>query len=198
FVLSEDESKHAIRVLRLTTNDSLYLVDGRGGWYDATIIDPHPKRTTLHISGVQLDYQKSPYHLHIAVAPTKNIDRIEWFIEKATEIGIQEITPIICEHSERKDVKIDRLIKVAVAAMKQSLKAYLPQINPAISFANFLKGQVNSESENYIAHCIDDQKFFLDNCAKKGTRYLVMIGPEGDFSENEIQSCIASGFVPIS
>ncbi|MGO1243244.1 MAG: 16S rRNA (uracil(1498)-N(3))-methyltransferase [Sphingobacterium sp.] len=198
FILSEEESKHAIRVLRLTTGDTLCLVDGRGGWYTAEILDPHPKRTTLHISSVQQDYQKSPYFLHIAVAPTKSIDRLEWFIEKACEIGIQEITPIICEHSERKEVKVDRMIKVAVAAMKQSLKAYLPQINPPVSFSQFLKIERPLDITPYIAHCIEEEKFYLNDSAKPGGKYLIMIGPEGDFSKREIQQCVEAGYTPIT
>lgn len=198
FVLSEEESKHAIRVLRLAVGDSLYLVDGRGGWYTAEILDAHPKRTTLHISDVQQDYQKSPYYLHIAIAPTKNIDRIEWFIEKATEVGVQEITPIICEHSERKEVKVDRLVKVAVAAMKQSLKAYLPKINPPISFSQFLNNGCKSSVEYYIAHCAEGEKFYLNDRAKVAGKYLILIGPEGDFSEKEIQRCLDAGYRPIS
>lgn len=198
FVLSEEESKHAIRVLRLAVGDSLYLVDGRGGWYTAEILDAHPKRTTLHISDVQQDYQKSPYYLHIAIAPTKNIDRIEWFIEKATEVGVQEITPIICEHSERKEVKVDRLVKVAVAAMKQSLKAYLPKINPPISFSQFLNNNCKSSVEYYIAHCAEGEKFYLNDGVKVAGKYLILIGPEGDFSEKEIQRCLDAGYRPIS
>ncbi len=124
FMLSEEESKHAIRVLRLNVGDKIHLIDGRGGLYETEILDAHPKRTTLSILSVQENFGKLPYEIHLAVAPTKNIDRIEWFLEKATEVGLSEYTPIICEHSERKEVKVERLEKVAIAAMKQSLKAY--------------------------------------------------------------------------
>ncbi len=198
FILNEDESKHAIRVLRLGVGASLILVDGKGGWYTAEILDPHPKRTTLHISSVKQSFHKSPYHLHIAVAPTKSIDRIEWFIEKATEIGIQEITPLICEHSERKEVKVDRLKKVAIAAMKQSLKAYLPQINEPISLIQFLKNERQSDVAAYIAHCADEEKYYLKDTAEAAGKYLILIGPEGDFSDKEIQQCINAGYKPIS
>src|SRR5690606_30761692 len=113
----------------------------------------------LRVLNVQTEYGKARYHLHIAVAPTKNIDRIEWFLEKATEIGLQEMTPIICEHSERKEVKIGRLEKIAVSAMKQSLKAYLPQINPAMTFSNFIASIAEDETRfRGIAHCIDDSE----------------------------------------
>src|SRR5690606_6753843 len=141
FMLTEEESKHAIRVLRLTADDEIYLINGVGVWYRAQIPDPNPKRTTISISAVAQQYRKSPYEQHVAVAPTKNMERLEWFLEKATEIGIQEITPIISAHSERKEVKTERLQKVAIAAMKQSLKAYLPKINPAISLQQFLEQQ---------------------------------------------------------
>jgi|SRR5690606_16382529 len=198
FILAEEESKHAVRVLRLVSGDKVVLVDGVGGWYEAEIIDPHPKRTTLQILQVIEEYQRFAYHIHIAVAPTKNIDRIEWFLEKATEIGIQEFTPIIAEHSERKEVKVDRLKKIAIAAMKQSLKAYLPKINPAISLGQFLKEQENKSSAKVIAHCVDGEKSYLAQVLKPREDYLILIGPEGDFSEREIEQAQASGYTPIS
>src|SRR5690606_21777643 len=199
FILSEDESKHAIRVLRLAAGDTIYLVDGIGGWYTAKILDPHPKRTTLSILQVEQDYEKPAYYLHVAVAPTKNMDRMEWFLEKATEIGIQEITPIVSTHSERKEVKTERLHKVVVPAMKQSLKAYLPKVNPAISLQQFFD---RVQSEEYttkaIAHCADGEKQYLANvCTPKG-KYLILIGPEGDFSENEIAQALSLGYQPVS
>lgn len=198
FLLSEEESKHAIRVLRLQQGDAVVLVDGVGGWYDAEIIDPHPKRTTLQINKVEVDFQKSSYHLHIAVAPTKNIDRIEWFLEKATEIGIQEITPIISEHSERKEVKVDRLNKVVASAMKQSLKAYLPKINPAITFTQFLKQQAGVDQTKLIAHCADGEKQYIADVCQPNGSYLILIGPEGDFSTTEINDALTQGFAPVS
>ncbi|WP_437921804.1 16S rRNA (uracil(1498)-N(3))-methyltransferase [Sphingobacterium sp. LRF_L2] len=199
FVLSEEESKHAIRVLRLEATQLVYLIDGRGGWYSAEILDPHPKRTILTILHVEQDYKKSNYHLHVAVAPTKNIDRIEWFLEKATEIGIQEITPIISEHSERKDVKIDRLNKVVVSAMKQSLKAYMPLVHPATSFTQFLKDtQLEDERIKCIAHCEDGEKKYLNQLCTAGGRYIILIGPEGDFSSNEISQALNAGYKPVS
>ena len=123
FILSEEESKHAIRVLRLTAGEHIRLVDGRGGSFRAAIADAHPKRTVLTILEATTAYQKRPYRLHVAIAPTKRIERLEWFLEKATEVGIDEVTPVICDRSERKEVKPDRLRKVAVAAMKQSQNA---------------------------------------------------------------------------
>ena len=198
FVLSEEESKHAIRVLRMNSGDRLHLIDGRGGLYEAEVIDPHPKRTVLSILKVEEDFQQPRYHLHLAVGPTKNIDRIEWFLEKATEVGIQEITPIICEHSERKEVKLDRLNKVIVAAMKQSLKAYLPKLNPAISFRQFLSRLPVEDVQKAIAHCVESDKKYLDQIFQPGQHYIVLIGPEGDFSAEEIELALHAGFQPIS
>ena len=198
FILSEEESKHAIRVLRMDTGDRLQLIDGRGGLYEAQIIDPHPKRTVLTILNVKEYFQQPRYHLHIAVGPTKNIDRIEWFLEKATEVGIQEITPVICEHSERKEVKLDRLNKVVVAAMKQSLKAYLPKLNPAVSFKQFLREIPKEGVQKAIAHCVDAEKKYLNQVLEPAQHYIILIGPEGDFSEEEIDLALQMGFHPIS
>lgn len=199
FMLSEDESKHAVRVLRLHAGDRIYLVDGIGGWYVAEILDPHPKRTTLSIKQVEQAYDKPGYYLHVAMAPTKNMDRTEWFLEKATEIGIQEITPIISTHSERKDVKVERLNKVVISAMKQSLKAYLPKINPAVSLPQFFGSIKTAEyTAKVIAHCGEGQKQYLqDICAPQG-KYLILIGPEGDFSEKEIEEALSLGYDPVS
>lgn len=198
FLLSEEESKHAIRVLRLLPGSIIHLVDGKGGFYKTEIIDAHPKRTSLRVLEVQTNYGAIPYGLHMVVAPTKNIDRLEWFLEKATEIGIQEFTPIICEHSERKEVKVERLEKVAISAMKQSLKAYLPKINPAISFNKFIAQTNELDCFKGVAHCVDAEKKFISTAFTKHNNYLLLIGPEGDFSEKEISQALDAGFVPIS
>ena len=199
FLLSEEESKHAIRVLRLQVGDVIHLVDGRGGLYKTEITDAHPKRTALNVLEVKENFEKLSFNLHMAVAPTKNIDRIEWFLEKATEIGFGEFTPIICEHSERKEVKKDRLEKVAISAMKQSLKAYLPVINEAKSFTKFLQ-EISSQHdlEKGMAHCVDGEKNFINKSFKEEGNYLILIGPEGDFSEKEISLAIEAGFIPLS
>lgn len=192
FILSEEESKHAVRVLRLAAGQQLRLVDGNGGYYSAVITDAHPKRTVLEILAVSTAYGKRPYHLHIAIAPTKNIDRVEWFVEKATEMGVDEITPIICDHSERKDVKSERLYKVAIAAMKQSQGAYLPKIHPATRFADFLGG--NLTGQRFIAHCVDGEKPYLIDAMQPGGSAVILIGPEGDFSATEIQRAIEADY----
>src|ERR1700753_1679392 len=139
YFLSEEESKHCVKVLRLESGAEVQLIDGRGGLYTAQIKDAHPKRTTLQITNMVTGFNKRNHYLHIAVAPTKNIERLEWFLEKATEIGIDEITMIICQRSERKDAKTDGLNKIITSAIKQSIKAYHPVLNSVISFNDLLK-----------------------------------------------------------
>ncbi len=197
FILSEEESKHAVRVLRLSTGQPLQLVDGKGGRYTAVISDAHPKRTVLEITTVSQGDGRRPNYLHIAVAPTKSIDRLEWFLEKATEVGVDEITPIICDHSERKEVKLERLYKVVVAAMKQSQGAYLPKINPATRFADFVSGD-DLSGQCFIAHCAEGEKRHLTEAMQRGGEALILIGPEGDFSPGEIDAAAHAGFKPIT
>ncbi|ADY53482.1 protein of unknown function DUF558 [Pseudopedobacter saltans DSM 12145] len=197
YVLNEEESRHCSKVLRLKIGDRIHLVDGIGGFYLGEIIEDHPKRTKLTIVSKEKDFNKVAFHLHIAIAPTKNIDRIEWFLEKATEIGIQEVTPVICEHSERKDVKTERLEKIMVSAMKQSLKAYLPKLNKPQTFKSLISS-VGSDVHKYIAHCIPTEKREIADSFKREEKYLILIGPEGDFSEKEVQIALENGFVPIT
>ncbi len=197
YTLNEEESKHCSKVLRLTARDKVYLVDGRGGLFEAEIESESKKHVGLLITKTTREYQKRNHHLHIAVAPTKNIDRLEWFLEKATEIGIDEITPIICERSERKIVKEDRLQKVITSAVKQSLQAYHPVLNPAISLTALLKAE--SEATKLIAHCIDDaERQYLKDLVQPHGRYLILIGPEGDFSPQEITSALEKGYQPVT
>ncbi|MGV8095109.1 MAG: RsmE family RNA methyltransferase [Mangrovibacterium sp.] len=159
YFLDETESKHAIRVLRLANGDRVSLVDGKGNFYDARITDDHPKRCQVEVVTKIPEFGKRNHYLHIAVAPTKNPDRFEWFLEKATEIGIDEITPVLCEHSERRMLKSDRLEKVIIAAMKQSIKAYLPKLNPLIPLKDVL--QTPFDGKKFIAHCYDQNKMQL-------------------------------------
>lgn len=194
--LDEEESKHCIRVLRLGKGDIVHLIDGKGGWYKALIADPHPKQTLLNVVDVQREVGKRRHFLHIAVAPTKNIERLEWFLEKSTELGIDEITPVICDRSERRDVKTERLVKIITSAVKQSLKAYHPVLNPAIKFKDFVERQF--KGEKYIAHCIEEQKTSLKNEIEHGSRYLILIGPEGDFTSAEVDIAKQHGHIPIS
>ncbi len=193
FLLDEKESKHAIRVLRLLKGDPVILIDGRGGWYEAVIEDDHPKRCLLQIQRFTPDYQPLSYHLHLAISPTKNMDRFEWFLEKATEIGITEITPLLCHRTERKQVKEERLERILVSAMKQSLKAYLPILNPPAKIEDFLA--VEREGVKGIAHCYPTDRKGIADLDRIGS-YTILIGPEGDFTEAEIESAIDAGFTP--
>jgi 16S rRNA (uracil1498-N3)-methyltransferase len=196
YILSEEESKHCIKVLRFQKGSLLNLVDGKGGFYEAIVEEPHPKRTKINILSVHKNYGLRNHYLHISIAPTKNIERLEWFLEKATEIGIDEITPIICEHSERRDVKTERLNKVITTAVKQSIKAFHPKLNDPQSFADIvLKAK---HTNKFIAHCVETQKFAIKDQFKPNSDYLVMIGPEGDFTSSEIDLAMSHKFIPIS
>lgn len=196
YFLSEEESKHCVRVLRLQAGDEVQLIDGRGGRYQAIIHEAHPKRTILKITGVQTAFGKRNHHLHIAVAPTKNIERFEWFLEKATEIGIDEITPIICQRSERKEVKTDRSAKIITSAVKQSLKAYHPSLNPPILFNKFIQQQL--DAQKFIAHCIEGSKTSLSAAIEKQGSYVILIGPEGDFTPAEVDLALQNEYKAIT
>ena len=194
--LNETESKHAVKVLRMSEGTRVHIVDGKGGFYEAEISDAHPKKCRLSVLKVQKETSRKNYRVHIAIAPTKNNTRFEWFLEKATEIGIDEITPLLTEHSERKAVKTDRLEKILVSAMKQSQKTFLPKLNELISFKDFI--QNNSEKEKFIAHCNNGEKPHLKNTLKKEQDLLILIGPEGDFSLEEVAAAKEKGFREIS
>jgi len=157
--LSEEESKHCVRVLRLVEGDILNLVDGKGLFCEAVITSAHPKACELKIVDKKADYCRRDFHLTMAVAPTKNIDRYEWFLEKATEIGIDVVIPVISRYSERKEIKPERLEKVMVSAIKQSVKAYLPQLEPAQPFKVVVKAPFSGKK--FIAHCDEGEKVLL-------------------------------------
>ena len=193
----KDESRHIIRVLRKKEGDILHITNGNGLLFFAEIIIGSDKKCLARIIKFEEKSRTRNYYLHVAIAPTKNNDRFEWFLEKATEIGIDEITPIICENSERKIVKIDRLSRIVQSAMKQSLQFTLPKLNEAIKFSDFISQ--NFTSETFIAHCEDNiEKKFLKNVATPNSSYTILIGPEGDFSSNEIQQSLHKNFTPIS
>lgn len=199
FTLSEEESKHCIRVLRLAVSDVIVLIDGRGGWHKAEIIDDNPKRCSVQIIDVKTEHEKRNHYLHIAIAPTKNMDRLEWFVEKATEIGIDEISIIECKNSERTVVKNERLHKVAISAIKQSLKAYLPQVNELQNFKKFIATTANFKGQKFIAHCYHtDIKKHINELYQKAQSVLILIGPEGDFTLDEVEMAEAAGFKQIS
>lgn len=199
YTLSEEESKHCIRVLRLSPGDKIALIDGQGGWYTAEITDDNPKRCSVCIIETQKDYGKRNHYLHIAIAPTKNMDRLEWFLEKATEIGIDEVSLIDCKNTERTVVKAERLNKVAVSAIKQSLKAYLPIIHEMVDIKKFIASTAQFKGQKFIAHCYkNEQKPHLKELYKKGEPVLVLIGPEGDFTMEEVKMTLDNGYQQIS
>jgi 16S rRNA (uracil1498-N3)-methyltransferase len=196
YYLTEEESKHCIRVLRLKKGDKVQLIDGKGGLYEAEIIDEHPKKVALNLLSQQQEFGKRNHHLHIAIAPTKNIERLEWFLEKATEIGIDEISLIVCQRSERKEAKAERLNKIITAAIKQSLKAYHPVLNEPMPLSKLITKPFTGQK--FIAHCEPGDKFELKNKIQLNGRYLMLIGPEGDFSPKEIEDALQNGFEPIT
>lgn len=203
YILNEEESKHCVRVLRLGVGDKIVLIDGKGGWYEAEILLDHPKKCAVKIINEQQNVGKLPYHLHLAVAPTKNMDRLEWFAEKATEIGLDEFSLLNCKHSERGIVKTERLEKVMVSAMKQSLKAYLPKLNPLSDFPVFISSCKDFKGQKFIAHChpplsSNTGKLHLKHRYHSLGDALVLIGPEGDFSLEEVTLALESGFMEIS
>jgi len=192
FELDEAESLHAVRVLRLKQGDEIILLDGKGTKYHAKIDNAHSKKCTFEILSQQ-KINPRPFHLHIAIAPTKTNERFEWFLEKATELGIEEITPVICERSERKAINHDRYEKILVSAMKQSMNEYLPRLNFQMDFQSFLK---NSQP-GFIAYCEEQPATLLwkKEIDKSAT---VLIGPEGDFSSDEVSNAIRAGWIPVS
>jgi 16S rRNA (uracil1498-N3)-methyltransferase len=197
YVLPEEESKHCLRVLRLSKGDTLHLTDGKGALYTAQITDDRTKHCEIKITGKQENYGMRNYYLHLAVAPTKNADRYEQLLDTATEIGIDEITPVICDHSERRTVKTERLEKILVAAMKQSLKTRLPQLHPPVAFADFIRQPF--DGGKYIGCChpgVPRELFW--KVSPPAPRALVLIGPEGDFSEREMKEALQAGFQAVS
>ena len=184
-------------MLRLGIGTHVYLIDGIGGLYKAEIVEERKKQVYLKVIEAEHAYNKRSHHLHIAIAPTKNIDRLEWFLEKATEIGIEEITPVICDRSERKVVKEDRLYKVITAAVKQSLQAYHPVLNPQTTLSAFLKQR--SDAVKMIAHCVDNApRQFIAEVIKPQQRYTILIGPEGDFTPSEIEMALQNDYKPLT
>jgi len=195
FILSGNEHLHISKVLRKKTNDKIYITNGKGYLFETIIDRINSKAISLKI----LDYKYKPpmdYNLNIGIAPTKKIDRFEWFVEKAVEIGVSAITPIICAHSERKKLNYSRLNKIAVSAMKQSLQTYLPKINPIVKVEDFIS--LNTANQNYIAHCKRSKTQYLSNIIVKNSCSSVIIGPEGGFTDNEINLALDFNFKAVS
>lgn len=198
YMLSEEESRHAVKVLRLTEGDTLHITDGRGSLYRCAVASAHPKHCLVRVVEHFEEFEKLPYRLTMAVAPTKNIDRYEWFLEKATEIGVDTVIPIIGEHSERKVIKREREEKVITAAVKQSLKAYHPRLTDVTPFAEVVRMEFSGRK--FIAHCGETfhEKSYLASTLRKGEDALILIGPEGDFSPEEVELAVVNGFEEIT
>ena len=194
--LPAEEAKHAIKVLRLSIDDLIYITDGKGLLLDAKIVAINKKQCVAKVIDIKKEWGKRDYRIHIAVAPTKNIKRFEWFLEKATELGIDEITPLISFHSERREIKDDRENKVITSAIKQSLKAYHPVLNPVVSFKDFM--QRASHEELFIAHLIDENQELLKNVCPLKKSVCILIGPEGDFSADELAQAMSVGYRAVS
>lgn len=190
--LTEEESKHCVKVLRLAHGDQISLIDGAGGYYLATIDDANPKHCTFSIEQKTENYGQRNYKVNIAIAPTKNADRIEWFTEKAVEMGIDTITPLICQRSERRTINTDRLEKIILSAMKQSIKAFKPVLDEPTDFSTFVKA--SRSGKKLIAHCMETDRASLKSMVDGESEYTILIGPEGDFSPAEVELAVANGY----
>lgn len=198
-ILSPEESAHCIRVLRLKKGDAVEIIDGKGGYYSAVIQSDDTRGCVLEITGMKEPARERHGKVHIAIAPTKHIDRFEWFVEKVVEIGIDEITPLLCQRSERRVLKTDRLEKLIISTMKQAKVALKPVLNELTPLENMISGlQKKEDLGRFIAHCEDNRTGLLQNVCRKDHDGLVLIGPEGDFSPAEIQEAMMSGFIPVS
>lgn len=193
---SEEESKHCVRVLRMNAGDRFLVTDGKGLLYDGELVEALPKKALAMLSGQRKGYDHWDYNITIAIAPTKLNERTEWFLEKATEIGIDSVKLFTSYHSERRAANVDRFRKVMLAAMKQSMKSRLPEIHELVSFEKLVKQPF--EGSKFIAWIDDDVKDTLCSSYTKGDNALILIGPEGDFSKEEVDLAIRHGFVPVS
>jgi 16S rRNA (uracil1498-N3)-methyltransferase len=204
--LSEEESKHCVRVIRLKTGDEVHLADGKGTHALAKISDDNPKKCILNItSRTQFESRQTigkPFYLHIIVAPTKNFDRMEWFIEKAVESGIDEITFIETTNSERAKINMDRCHKIAISAMKQSKQWFLPRINPLVNIHKLFEQHAFNNKTSFIAWCESEYtellSIHLRNTEVVNPKVTVLVGPEGDFTATEIQLAKQAGMIPVS
>ena len=195
FFFDREESKHIIKVMRKKGGDILFVTNGLGFLFKTEVTLASDNKCTVKIVGLE-KAEKIKYHLHMAVAPTKMNDRYEWFLEKATEMGISEITPIICDHSERKFVKSERFDKIILSAMKQSAQCYLPKLNDPMAFKDFIK--LKNNGQQFIAHCEETDKKSLKEMIKSAEDITILIGPEGDFSEKEIALALENNYAPVS
>jgi 16S rRNA (uracil1498-N3)-methyltransferase len=196
YTLDERESRHSVKVLRLKKNSRVKLIDGKGNLHEGIVSDPDPRECVIQIESVTRDFEKRDYSLHVAISPLKNPERFEWFVEKSVEIGIDEITPLVCFNTEKPGIKVDRTRGLIVSAMKQSIKAKEPILNPAVNFTDFVTRHF--EGKLMIAHCHSHlSRATIAGVYKKGENALVLIGPEGDFSTDEIEMAIENEFIPV-
>lgn len=192
--LSPEESHHAARVLRKQVGASVRLMDGKGKIGVGVFEEVHKKTCVVRISEL-VEMQPSSYFLHIAIAPTKNLDRMEWFLEKSTELGLHQVTPILCKQSERKKIRLDRLEKVVKSATKQSMQAFVPQIDDLTPYTPFLQSLAAKYTQRFIAYCGDGPTKDLSHVLEQGEQTIVLIGPEGDFTLEEYELALSHGFV---
>ena len=195
-LFSREESGHCVRVLRMRSGDTLHFTDGEGSIYEGIITEDDPHNMKVSVTGVTKNAGKRQYRLHVAISPLKNDDRLEWFIEKAVELGIDEITPVICFRTEKKRIRKERLEGLILSAMKQSVKSFLPRLNEAVTFTEFVAR--GSTGRKLIACC--DQQFerqAITSVTRRGEDVVVMIGPEGDFTEEEVRLASDAGFLPV-
>ncbi|HEX7492977.1 MAG TPA: 16S rRNA (uracil(1498)-N(3))-methyltransferase [Bacteroidales bacterium] len=196
YTLDEKESKHIIRVLRMVNGAAVRMIDGRGNLYEGIISEPDQKACIIKITGRIIDFERRNYKLHIAISPLKNPDRFEWFIEKSVEIGIDEITPLICRNTEKPGIKAERVNNMIISAMKQSLKATKTVLNDKCNFKDFIG--MNLNGTRIIAHCDDStERSRISDVYSKNENAVILIGPEGDFSKEEIGLAIKSKFLPV-
>lgn len=195
FLFDKEESRHIIKVLRKKEGDTIQITNGAGYLFTSNIVFGNEKKCEVAITNEQF-FEPAPYTLHLAVAPTKLNDRYEWFLEKAVEIGINEITPLICEHSERTNFKADRFEKILQTAMKQSLQYYMPKLNEPVPFSAFINE--SKTGDLFIAHCEETDKKLLKHALRPKQSSTILIGPEGDFSTNEIKQALAQNYIPVS
>ncbi len=195
FTFDKEESKHIVKVLRKLEGSILHITNGKGFLFICEIILASEKKCVVKINESQFTEARN-FRIHMVVAPTKMNDRYEWFLEKAAEIGVDEITPIICDHSERKIIKTERFDKILISAMKQSNQMYLPVLNEPIKLTDFLSKEISGQK--FIAHCEETDKVELKDRIEIQQNYTLLIGPEGDFSTNEINKALASGYLPVA
>ncbi len=195
-LMDENNSRHSIRVLRMTKGDRLKLVDGNGNLYEGIISDPDPSACRVTITNVIRDFENRGYRLHIAISPIKNQERFEWFIEKSVEIGVDEITPLVCRNTEKPGIKRDRINSIIISAMKQSLKAFMPSLKEPVAFSEFIDS--DRTGIKMIATCNrDSERKKINQVYEKSSDAVILIGPEGDFTGEELNLAFRKGYKPV-